>query len=78
MVFISPLLPIILVRTADADAFYDRNLVPDKAGKMIVAPTGDEKRLRQDWPKLKGKEVEVEGVGDRECAADVVLSSTGE
>jgi hypothetical protein len=44
---------------------------------ILGVPFGSERRLKH-WPGLSGKEVTVTGVGWKESAVDIVLSSAGE
>ena len=75
-VFASDDLPIHIVRTEDADSFYEEALDFD----MLVVPSTnngiDMKRLH-DFPKLVGKTLMVDGIGKEESSCDIVLSSAG-
>ncbi len=43
---------------------------------VLTVPTGGPQRLAQ-WPGLSGKNITFQGVGWKECAVDLVLSSAG-
>ncbi len=71
-VFCSDDLPINIVRTGEADEFYRKAL---SAGFLAV-PSGSPVRLR-DFPLLEPRELEVDGIDQRQASCDVVLSSAG-
>jgi len=80
-VFTSDRLPIHIVRTEDAEDFYDKALVSNllKVPSLIGDEDNDfnpEDRLR-DFPALEYQDFQVDGVSAWESACDVVLSSAG-
>lgn len=72
-VFRSELLPLTVVNTEEAEAFYEDYLGSD----LLSVPVGNLERLQQ-WPKLEPKDLRTYGKGDSESCADVVLSNAGE
>jgi ribosome biogenesis GTPase A len=71
-VFASHNLPINIVRTENAEEFYEEAVKAD----FLEVPTGDPVRLR-DFPPLVDKEFEVDGVDKSQSSCDLVLSSAG-
>lgn len=71
-VFASDALPINVVKTKDVNRYYSKYL----GTRALAVPFGDANRLSR-FPELKGKEMEVTGIGEQEGVADVVLSSIG-
>ncbi|KHN78301.1 Nitric oxide-associated protein 1 [Toxocara canis] len=71
-VFASELLPLNVMKTSEVDSFMDRY----SGSAALVVPQGDANRLAQ-FPKLEGREMELDGRGMEEGAADVILSSIG-
>lgn len=65
-------LPLTLVNCEDADKVYSELL----GSRLLAIPCGSEQRLKQ-WPGLASKDVTFKGVGWKECAVDIVLSSAG-
>merc|ERR1719188_611632 len=72
VVFCSDDLPIHMVRTVDADKFYERAV---RTG-LLGVPCGDEARLKE-FPPLEGQAFEVDGVAHFEATSDIVFSSAG-
>lgn len=66
-------LPITLIKNQDADEMYEKLL----GSQLLAVPCGSPQRLKQ-WPGLTSKAVTVKGVGWKESAVDIVLSSAGE
>ena len=71
--FASQCLPIVYTLTSDAQSFYDGNL----GTEVLLVPKDNQKGRLDSWPRMGSTTVEVEGVGLRESAADIVLSSAG-
>lgn len=72
VVFCSDDLPIHMVRTTDADMFYERAM---RTG-LLGVPCGDASRL-EEFPPLEGQTFEVDGVAHFEATSDIVFSSAG-
>ena len=72
VVFCSDDLPIHMVRTAEAEKFYERAV---RTG-LLGVPCGDASRL-DEFPPLEGQVFEVDGVAHFEASSDIVLSSAG-
>lgn len=68
----SSYLPVTLVNYEDADQVYSELL----GSRLLAIPCGSEQRLKQ-WPGLASKDVTFKGVGWKESAVDIVLSSAG-
>ncbi|KAG7156938.1 Nitric oxide-associated protein 1-like [Homarus americanus] len=71
-VFRSQHLPITIVKTVDASAFY-RNYL---GSELLGVPVGNKERL-QNWPPLCPQNIKTFSVDKRSSCADVVLSSAG-
>lgn len=71
-VFASEHIPINIVETVEASAFYRQYL----GSSLLGIPIGIEERLLH-WPVLKPKDMRTLGTGQRQSCADVVLSSAG-
>ncbi|XP_063610564.1 nitric oxide-associated protein 1-like [Penaeus indicus] len=71
-VFASEHIPINIVETVEASAFYRQYL----GSTLLGIPIGNEERLLH-WPILKPKDMRSLGTGQRQSCADIVLSSAG-
>lgn len=71
-VFASEHIPINIVETVEASAFYRQYL----GSTLLGIPMSIEERLLH-WPVLKPKDIRSLGTGQRQSCADVVLSSVG-
>lgn len=71
-VFASEHIPINIVETVEASAFYRQYL----GSSLLGIPIGIVERLLH-WPVLKPKDMRSLGTGQRQSCADVVLSSAG-
>ncbi|KAL7290012.1 hypothetical protein TKK_0015743 [Trichogramma kaykai] len=65
-------LPITVCKMKNADYVYEELL----NSEAFCVPVNNPSRL-ENWPKLKFKEIGVIGIGEKESAADVVLSNAG-
>lgn len=72
-VFASDNLPINIVLTEAADEFYAKALQDG----LLHVPSNKNRQRLQDFPKLEGQELEIDGISDSECSCDVVFSSVG-
>lgn len=70
--FSSAKLPLTTIPIENADEMYKELL----GTPVLTVPTGGPQRLAQ-WPGLAGKNISFRGVGWKECAVDLVLSSAG-
>ena len=65
-------LPLTLVGHENADELYRQLL----GTRLLAVPCGNDERLNL-WPGLAAKQISLEGVGWKQSAIDVVLSSAG-
>lgn len=70
--FRSEEVPLAVVKTVDAAAFYCKYL----GSEILGIPVGSEERLKS-WPALKPKNFRMYTTGKDTSCADVVLSSAG-
>ena len=75
-VFTSDRLPINIVRTAEAEEFYQQALTSNLLKVPSCTDFEDAERLK-DFPALEAKDFRVDGISIWESSCDIVLSSAG-